>query len=268
MRNQIKNARRIVIKIGTSSLTHENGKVNLQKMECLARVLTDLQNQGKEVVLVSSGAIGAGVQRLGLKSKPCQLEMKQATAAVGQAILMQMYQKFFGEYNQAVAQILLTKDVMDDEIKRTNAKNTFCTLIELGVIPIVNENDCISTAEIEGFRFGDNDTLSATVAKLIDGDLLIMLTDIDGLYTANPDNDPNARLISQVEIIDDTIKSAAGDTNSNQGTGGMVTKLVAAEITSKSGINTVIANGSDMNNIYTILDGQDIGTWFKTSTSS
>ena len=265
MRKKLKNAKRIVIKIGTSSLTHESGKLNLRKIEYLARVLTDIQNQGKEIVLVSSGAIGAGVQRLGLSKKPDQLEMKQATAAVGQAILMQIYEKFFGEYNQAIAQILLTKDIMDDDIKRTNAKNTFCTLMNLNVISIVNENDCISTTEIEGFRFGDNDTLSATVAKLIEADLLIMLTDIDGLYTANPAEDPDAQLIHVVESIDDDITCAAGDTNSNQGTGGMATKIIAAEITTCAGIDTVIANGDDMNNIYTILEGEDVGTWFKTS---
>lgn len=265
MRQKLQDAKRIVIKIGTSSLTHENGKVNLQRMENIARVLTDLQNQGKEIVLVTSGAVGAGMQRLGLNSKPQELEMKQATAAVGQSVLMQMYQKFFGEYNQTVAQILLTKDVVNDSIKNVNAKNTFCTLIKLGVIPIVNENDSISTAEIEGFRFGDNDTLSATVAALIEADLLIMLTDRDGLYTANPAEDPNAKLIKVVEGIDDEITCSAGDTSTKQGTGGMATKIMAAEITTCAGIDTVIANGNDMHNIYSVVQGEDIGTWFKTS---
>lgn len=265
MRSKLKDAKRIIIKIGTSSLTHATGKVNLQKMESLARVLTDIKNQNKEVVLVTSGAIGAGVERLGLDKKPEELEMKQATAAVGQAILMQMYQKFFGEYNQAVAQILLTKDVMDDPITRSNAKNTFGTLVELGVIPIVNENDCISTAQIEGFRFGDNDTLSAIVAQLIEGDLLIMLTDIDGLYTGNPETDKTAKLIHVVDGIDDSITCAAGDTTSTQGTGGMATKILAAEIATCAGIDTVIANGDDMDNVRAILEGKDIGTWFKTS---
>lgn len=263
MRKKLQEAKRIVIKIGTSSLTHENGKLNLQKMECLARALADIQNQGKEVVLVTSGAIGAGIQRLGLTEKPKELPMKQATAAVGQAVLMQMYQKFFGEYNQTVAQILLTKDIMGDDIKRTNAKNTFCALIGSGVIPIVNENDTISTYEIEGFRFGDNDTLSATVAKLIGADLLIMLTDIDGLYTENPANNPNAKLIHIVEVIDEKINNMAGDTASTQGTGGMATKVIAAGITNGAGIETVIANGNNLDNIYNVLQGEDVGTWFK-----
>lgn len=265
MRKKLQHAKRIVIKIGTSSLTHDNGKVNLQKMESIARVLADLQNTDKEIVLVTSGAVGAGMQRLGLASKPKELEMKQATAAVGQTVLMQMYQKFFGEYNQTVAQILLTKDIVNDPIKNTNAKNTFCTLIKLGVIPIVNENDSISTAEIEGFRFGDNDTLSATVATLIGADLLIMLTDRDGLYTSNPAEDPNAKLIHVVEGIDDAITCSAGDTSTKQGTGGMATKIIAAEITTCAGIDTVIANGNDMHNIYAVIQGEDVGTWFKTS---
>lgn len=263
MRQELQEAKRIVIKIGTSSLTHESGKLDLQKMECLARVLTDIRNSGKEVVLVTSGAMGAGAQRLGLASRPQELELKQATAAVGQAILMQMYQKFFGEYNQAVAQVLLTKDVMDDTIKRTNAKNTFCKLLEMGVIPIVNENDCISTAEIEGFRFGDNDTLSATVAKLIEGELLIILTDIEGLYTENPRLNPEAKLIHEVETIDEHIIRTAGDAGSEFGTGGMATKIIAAQIATQAGVHTLIAKGDKIQNIYDIIEGQNIGTWFK-----
>lgn len=266
MRKDINAAKRIVVKIGTSSLTHGNGKINLQKMENVARVLTDLTNAGKEVVLVSSGAIGAGAQRLGLAKRPDKLEMKQATAAVGQAILMQIYQKFFGEYNQVVAQVLLTKDVIDDEIKRTNAKNTFCTLLELGVIPIVNENDCISTTQIAGFRFGDNDTLSAIVAELIQSDLLIMLTDIDGLYTEDPRENSDAKLIDFVEGIDEAIMCKAGNAaGSKFGTGGMTTKILAAQIATCAGINTIVANGDKMDNVYDILEGKDIGTWFKTS---
>lgn len=263
MRKEIQQAKRIVIKIGTSSLTHKSGKINLQKIECLARVLTDLKNDDKEIILVTSGAIGVGAQRLGLVSRPQELEMKQATAAVGQAILMQIYQKFFGEYNQAVAQILLTKDIMEDDIKRTNAKNTFCTLLEMGVIPIVNENDCISTAEIEGFRFGDNDTLSATVAKLVKSDLLIILTDIDGLYTDNPKENPDAKLIHTVEEINQDIICIAGAAGSEFGTGGMATKITAAQIATSSGIHTIIAKGDDIHNVYNILSGDNIGTWFK-----
>ncbi len=265
MRPDIHAAKRIVIKIGTSSLTHENGKINLKKMEDLARVLTDLTNGGKEVVLVSSGAIGTGTQRLGLISRPSKLEMKQATAAVGQAVLMQLYQKLFGEYNQVVAQVLLTKDVVDDRIKRINARNTLCTLLELGVVPVINENDCISTAQIDGFRFGDNDTLSAMVAQLTESDLLIMLTDIDGLYTADPKKNKDAKLIHVVDSIDEKIVSRAGDAGSKFGTGGMMTKIAAAEIAISAGINTIVANGDNMDNIYDILEGKDVGTWFKTS---
>lgn len=265
MREDIIAAKRIVVKVGTSSLTHKNGKINLKKMENLARVLTDLTNEGKEVILVTSGAIGTGAQRLGLVKRPDKLEMKQATAAVGQAILMQLYQKFFGEYNQVVAQVLLTKDVIDDKIKRTNAKNTFGALLELGVIPIVNENDCISTAQIDGFRFGDNDTLSAIVARLIDAQVLIMLTDIDGLYTCDPREDAGASLIRVVEEIDEEIMCHAGDAGSAFGTGGMTTKIAAAQIATSAGINTIVANGDNMDNVYAILEGNDVGTWFKIS---
>ncbi len=262
MRSSIKAAKRIVIKIGTSSLTHENGKVNLEKMEKLARVLTDLNNSGKEIALVSSGAIGAGMQRIGRSKRPDELPLKQATAAIGQAILMKMYQKFFDEYNQVIAQILLTKDVVEDTIKKQNAKNTFETLLDLGVIPIINENDCISTAQIEGYRFGDNDTLSATVAELTGADLLILLTDIDGLYTSNPKDDANATIIKEVSNITDDIKGLAGGSGSHLGTGGMITKIVAAEIAKNCGTNTIIASGEHIEILRDILNGDEIGTWF------
>lgn len=262
MRGQIQEAKRIIIKIGTSSLTHENGKIDLDKMEKLARILTDINNSGKEVVLVSSGAIGAGMQRIGRSKRPEELPLKQATAAIGQAILMKMYQKFFDEYNQVIAQILLTKDVIEDGIKKSNAKNTFETLLQLGVIPIVNENDCISTAQIEGYRFGDNDTLSATVAQLVEADLLILLTDIDGLYTANPKENPEAQLIQIVETISPEVKALAGGAGSHLGTGGMATKIIAAEIAKECGTHTIIASGEELNNIREILRGKEIGTWF------
>lgn len=262
MRASVKAAKRIIIKIGTSSLTHENGKVNLDKMEKLARVLTDLNNSGKEIVLVSSGAIGAGMQRIGRNKRPEDLPLKQATAAIGQAILMKMYQKFFDEYNQVIAQILLTKDVIEDPIKKNNAKNTFETLLELGVIPIINENDCISTAQIEGYRFGDNDTLSATVAELIHADLLILLTDIEGLYTANPKEDPEATLIPQVDDITDELKGLAGGSGSHLGTGGMITKIMAAEIAKACGTETIVASGEHIEILRDILGGEMIGTWF------
>ena len=179
MQRKIEDVKRIVIKIGTSSITYENGNINLGKMEELSRVITDINNSGKDVVLVSSGAIGAGIDRMGLVNKPKDIQMKQAAAAVGQAILMQLYQKFFGEYNQNIAQILLTSDVFSTEIKKINAGNTFNTLFSMGIVPIVNENDCISTDEIEGDRFGDNDTLSAMVATLVEADLLIILSDVE-----------------------------------------------------------------------------------------
>ncbi len=262
MREAIKNSKRIIIKIGTSSLTHENGEVNLRKLEHIAKVLTNLCHQDKEIILVSSGAIGAGSKRLGLKTRPVELEMKQATASVGQTILMNMYQKFFGEYNQPIGQVLLTKDIITDEIKSYNTKNTLETLIKLKVIPIINENDCISTAEIEGFRFGDNDTLSATVAQLINADVLILLTDIDGLYTDNPKNNPNAQLINCIPKITPEIEALAQDTNSEFGTGGMITKLKAAKLATTNGVHTIIASGDNINILYNILEGQQLGTWF------
>lgn len=264
MRTRIKEAKRIIVKIGTSSLTHENGKIDLDKMEKLARVLTDINSSGKEVILVSSGAIGAGMQRIGRSKRPEDLPLKQATAAIGQAILMKMYEKFFDEYNQVIAQILLTKDVIEDPIKKNNAKNTVETLIDLGVIPIINENDCISTAEIEGYRFGDNDTLSATVAKLIEADLLILLTDIDGLYTANPKENPEAKMIPKVEAITPEIIALAGGVGSKLGTGGMATKIMAAQIAKTCGTDTVIASGGEISILKDILQGEEIGTWFTT----
>ncbi len=263
MRQLVAEAKRIVVKIGTSSLTHENGKVDLDKLEKLARVLTDLNNSGKEIILVSSGAIGAGMQRIGRSKRPEELPLKQATAAIGQAILMKMYQKFFDEYNQVIAQILLTKDVMEDPIKKTNAKNTFVTLMDLGVIPIVNENDCISTAQIEGYRFGDNDTLSATVAELVEADLLILLTDIDGLYTSSPKENSDAKLILEVEEITKEVKALAGGAGSHLGTGGMLTKILAAEIAKACNIQTVVASGEQIEILREILRGETIGTWFK-----
>lgn len=262
MREKIKEAKRIIVKIGTSSLTHENGKVNLNKMEKLARVLTDINNSGREVLLVSSGAIGAGMQRIGRNKRPEDLPLKQATAAIGQAILMQMYQKFFGEYNQVIAQILLTKDVIEDEIKKDNAKNTFETLLDLGVIPIINENDCISTTQIEGYRFGDNDTLSAMVAQLVQADLLILLTDIDGLYTADPKENSEAQLIHQVEDITPEIEDLAGGAGSKLGTGGMATKILAAKIAKQFGTDTIVASGENMEILGALLEGENLGTWF------
>lgn len=262
MRDRLKQANKIVIKIGTSSLTYPNGTSNLDKMEKLARVLTDLNHRGKEIILVSSGAIGVGSKRINQVERPTTLELKQATAAIGQAILMQIYEKFFAEYNQVIAQVLLTKDVVEDEIKKKNAKNTLDTLLGLGVIPIINENDCISTAQIEGYRFGDNDTLSAMVAQLVGADLLVLLTDIDGLYTDNPKQNPNASLIETVENITPEIEGLGKDTESTFGTGGMTTKIVAAKIAKSCGTHTVVALGDDTKILYDILEGKPVGTWF------
>lgn len=262
MRQSVIDATRIVVKIGSSTLTHDNGTVNLEKIEHISRVLTDLENAGKQVILVSSGAVAAGVQRLGLARTPSELPLKQATAAIGQAILMNIYEKFFNEYNQVIAQILLTRDVLEDEIKKRNAKNTFFTLLELGVIPIINENDCISTTEIERYRFGDNDTLSATVAELVEADLLVLLTDIDGLYTGNPKEDPEATIIKEVKKITPQIKALAGGAGSRFGTGGMTTKIQAAELAAETNIPTVIALGDQIEILRNILHGEEVGTLF------
>lgn len=262
MRSELKNANRIVIKIGTSSITYKNGKINFKKIEQLSKILTDLKNSGKEIVLVSSGAIGAGMSKLGLKSKPVELREKQAVAAVGQGLLMQFYEKFFNEYNQTIAQLLLTEDVMADQIKRRNVENTLFTLLDMGVIPIANENDSVSTDEIKGSKIGDNDTLSSMVAILVKADVLIMLSDIDGLYESAPSIDPDAKLISYVDTIDDDIYKIAGGAGTHTGTGGMYTKIKAAENLMKNGIRTVIASGENINIIYSILEGEEIGTFF------
>ncbi|SHI92055.1 glutamate 5-kinase [Dethiosulfatibacter aminovorans DSM 17477] len=264
MRTELRNAKRIVVKIGTTSLTYSNGTINFKKLENLARVLTDLRNSGREIVLVSSGAVGAGMSRLGLKEKPVELKEKQATAAVGQALMMQFYQKFFNEYNQTIAQLLLTKDVITDKIKRRNVENTLSTLLEMGVIPIANENDSVATDELEGSKIGDNDTLSSMTAILVKADALLMLSDIDGLYDSSPVDNPDAKLISFVDKIDKELYSIAGDSSSIVGTGGMYTKIRAAEHLMKEGIHTVIASGEDVKIIYDILAGNEIGTFFST----
>jgi len=249
--------RRIVIKIGTTTLTYDNGLLNLKRIAKLSWILSDLQSQGKEIILVSSGAIAVGTKRLGLDKRPRDIKGKQATSAVGQAVLMQIYQNMFLEYNQNVAQILLTRDVMEEEVKKRNARNTFFTLLEMGVIPIVNENDTVSTDELE---FSDNDTLSAYVACLIESDLLIILSDIDGIYSEDPKKNPSAEKFDIIEKIDDNIKKLAGVSANDFGTGGMITEINAAEMASDYGIKTVIANGDDPLNIFKILDGEKIGT--------
>ena len=255
-------AKRVVVKVGTSTLTYENGKLNIRANESLCKVLCDLQNAGKEVVLVSSGAIGVGVGKLGLSARPTGTSERQAVAAVGQCELMFIYDKLFGEYNGTVAQILLTRDIMENEHTKQNVLNTFTTLLEMGIIPVVNENDTVAIDELIGANFGDNDTLSAIVAAFLKADLLVMLTDIDGLYDADPRKNPEAKLISEVRRIDDALLSLAGGSGSNRGTGGMVTKLHAAKIAQKAGIPTVIMQGSHAERLYDLLDGRPVGTRF------
>lgn len=259
----IKDAEILVVKVGTSTLTYENGKVNLRRLEELCRTLADLQNAGRKLVLVSSGAIGVGVGKLGLDRRPEETEKKQALAAVGQCELMFLYDKFFGEYNHTVAQVLLTADVVDSEKKRRNVENTFRVLLDMGVIPVVNENDTVETSELEGKNFGDNDTLSAVVAGLVKAGGLVILTDIDGLYTGDPRKDPSARLISRVERITPEIEALAGGAGSARGTGGMATKIKAARMAGESGIPTAVISGSDLNNLYRLVDGQPVGTVFE-----
>lgn len=259
-RKSLEDKKRIIIKIGSSSLTHPNtGNLDFIKLEKLIRSLTDLRNQGKDVVLVTSGAIAVGRKALGLKDKPTDRSLKQACAAVGQARLMMVYQKLFAEYNQVTAQILMTKYTMINDISRMNALNTFDKLFAMGVIPIVNENDTVSTDELD---FGDNDTLSAIVTALVSADMLILLSDIDGLYTDDPNTCSNAKFIDYVDEIDESIYSMAKATNGDLGTGGMATKISAAKIANDSGADMVVANGADVNIISEILSGQQVGTLF------
>lgn len=266
LRELIKDKRRIVVKIGSSSLTHkETGDMDYIRMEKLVRELSDIRNQGREVVLVSSGAIAAGKNAVNLKdvrvnSSAESLAVKQACSAVGQARLMMTYQRLFAEYNQVAAQILMTKNTIVDDLNRYNAHNTFTELLKLGAIPVVNENDTITTYEIE---FGDNDTLSAIVAALVDADLLILLSDIDGLYTDDPRKNPDAEFISQVdELTDELMGMGKATTGSNVGTGGMNTKLLAARIATKAGADMIIANSKDIGVLHRLLAGEDEGTLF------
>lgn len=247
----------VVIKIGTSSLTYRNGKMKFRRIDELARVISDLKNLGKNIVLVSSGAIGVGMSKLNMTSRPSDVPTRQALAAVGQCALMDIYERSFLSYGYNVAQVLMTKYTIDTEPSRKNVVNTFESLLKMNVIPIVNENDVIATEEIE---FGDNDTLSAYVAKLVNADLLVIMTDIDGFYSENPSVCPSARLISELnEITDDVIKRAGGAV-SGLGTGGMYTKLIAGKIALESDIATVIVNGEEPKILYDITDGKEIGT--------
>ena len=254
----IQTATRLVFKIGTSTLTYENGKLNLHRMEAFVRVLSDLKNSGREIVLVSSGAVSAGRAKLATE-KPATLEEKQALAAVGQAELMRVYERFFSTYGHPVAQILMTKDTFDNPIPRANVENTLNTLLRMGCVPIVNENDSVS---YEGLKFGGNDTLSAYVALVCHADALINLSDIDGLFDADPRVNPQAKRIERVESVDDSILSFAGGTGTDRGTGGMVTKLKAAKMVTESGIPMFIVNGTDPDIIYDLLSGKQVGTAF------
>ena len=260
MRSEIQNAKTIVVKVGTSTLTYENGKLNLKRMEQIARILTDVKNSGKKVVLVTSGAIGVGMAKMGLGEKPEKVRVVQAVSAVGQCELMSIYDRLFSEYNTIVGQILMTKDVIANPERRENAVNTFSALLEHDILPIVNENDSVSVDEI---KFGDNDTLSSVVAMLVEADTLLILSDIDGLYDSDPRSNENARIIPQVEEITDQIKGMACGAGSKRGTGGMITKLMAAEMATASGIDVVIANGKDPHIVYRILEGKEVGTIFK-----
>ena len=261
LREEIKDKKRIVIKIGSSSLQHkETGGLDYTKLDVLVRELCNIANQGKEVVLVSSGAIAVGKRAVHIGKEDNPIAVKQACAAIGQARLMMTYQKLFAEYNHVAAQGLMTKNTIAEPLNRFNAKNTFSELLKLGAIPIVNENDTVSTFEIE---FGDNDTLSAIVAALIDADLLILLSDIDGLYTDDPNKNPDAEFISVVDHLDDSIMGMGKGTSSSVGTGGMGTKLSAARIATSSGADMIIANAADVRIIHRIMDGREYGTLFK-----
>ena len=256
----LKGNKRIVVKVGSSSLVHEEtGMIDLFKLEQLVRILCDLRNQGKEVVLVSSGAIGVGRKVLGLNERPSTLPLKQACASVGQGALIALYQRLFNEYHQNSSQILMTKHTIVKEKSRFNAKNTFDQLLSMGVIPIVNENDTISTDEIE---FGDNDTLSAVVAALVNADLLILMSDIDGLYTDDPNKNKDAKFIECVPKIEKSFYDMAKGAGSDFGTGGMITKIDAARIATDAGCDMIIANGHDFRVIHHIIEGETIGTLF------
>lgn len=256
----LKNIKTIVVKVGTSTLTHSTGLLNLSRIESIVRQLSNIHNKGIQVVLVSSGAIGAGMGKLGLQSKPKTIPEKQAVAAVGQVTLIHMYQKFFSEYGKSIAQVLLTKEDIADRIRFLNARNAFFSLLSQRVIPIVNENDAVVIDEI---KVGDNDTLSALVTSLIDADLLLILSDIEGLYDCNPRTNQNAKIIKQVDKITDEIKKCAEGAGSNLGTGGMCTKIKAAEIATSANSNMVIAKGEISNIINKVVEGEDIGTFFQ-----
>ena len=249
---------RIVVKVGTSTLAHSTGRMNIRRVEALCRVLSDVKNAGHEVILVSSGAIGMGVGKLSLKERPSDMPTKQAAAAVGQCELMYTYDRLFSQYNHTVAQVLLTGGDVEDDVRRGHFHNTMFRLLELGALPVINENDTVATDEI----IGDNDTLSAIVAQTVQADLLVLLSDIEGLYTADPRKNAGAKLIPVVEALTPDVIALAGGNGSALGTGGMVTKLRAACIAMEAGIDMVIANGAQPENVYRILEGEPVGTRF------
>ena len=256
---------RLVVKVGTSTVTQDSGRLNLRNLDLLARTLSDLNGMGHEVILVSSGAIGVGTVKLRLPERPTQLRMKQAAAAVGQCMIMHIYDKFFSEYNRVVAQILLSGEDVDAPVRAGHLRNTFQSLLEVGVIPVVNENDSVSSAEIETGKckvLGDNDTLSAMVARLVGADLLVLLSDIDGLYDSDPHKNPDAHLIPQVTEITDDLRRMAGGAGTWRGTGGMATKLNAAQLAMEAGVEMVIANGARIEELYEIVAGRGTGTRF------
>lgn len=256
---------RIVVKVGTSTLTHSSGSLDLRSMEQLVRILADLKGAGHEVILVTSGAIAVGTARLGFSERPRELRFKQAAAAVGQCRMMHLYDKLFSEYNCSMAQILLTGDDVEDRERSVHLQSTFSALLELGVIPVVNENDSVSSAEIETGQhkiLGDNDTLSAIVAALCGADLLVLFSDIDGLYSADPRQHPEATLLHSVTELTPEILSMAGGAGTWRGTGGMATKLSAAKISMDAGCDMVITNGARMEELYGIVNGEEIGTRF------
>lgn len=260
--NCFASAKRIVIKVGTSTLTYETGLLNIRRVEAFVKVLADLKNSGREIVLVTSGAIGVGVGKLGLTERPKDTPGRQAAAAVGQSELMQIYDNAFMGYNHTVAQILLTKDIIDDDNRCVNVVNTFERLISLKAVPIVNENDTVATDELEGENFGDNDTLSAIVAVLVHADALVIMSDIDGLFDDNPRNNPDAKLIPVVKEINAEIETHAHGSGSKRGTGGMTTKLHAAKIATKAGIDMAVINGVNPHTLYKLFDGEQVGTHF------
>lgn len=258
-REALKKAKRIVIKVGTSTITYANGKRNFSQIDRLAREISDLQNQGKEMILVTSGAVAVGVDRMGLPGKPKTIPGKQAAAAVGQGVLMHTYEKFFADYGQIVAQVLITKTEAIDRHRYTNTRNTFMELMRQRVIPIVNENDVVALDEL---KIGDNDNMSALVAGIVDADLVIILSDVDGLYTANPQTHPDAVIVPEVAELTPEIEASAGGVGSARGTGGMATKIQAAKAATSSGIHLVIASGTEKNAITRVLQGEELGTLF------